>query len=197
MNKQSFLAALRKGLTALPQNEIEERVTFYSEMIDDRMEEGLSEQEAVRGIGNVEEIIAQITLDAKPAKGKVTSKRKMRAWEVLLLILGSPIWVSLLIALVAVFFSLCVAMWSVIISLWAVFGSVAGCSFGGVIAGLIIALGGNHSTGMALIGAGIVCAGLSIFLFYGCKAATKGTGLLSKKIVLALKGCFIKREIVQ
>lgn len=196
MNKQSFLAALRKGLTGLPQNEIAERVTFYSEMIDDRMEEGLSEQEAVCGIGNVEEIIAQITLDAKSAKGKMTSQRKMRVWEYILLILGSPIWVSLLIALFAVVFSLYVALWSVIISLWAVFGSVAGCSFGGVIAGLIIALGGNHSTGMVLIGAGAICAGLSVFLFYGCKAATKGVGLLSKKIVLGIKGCFPKKETV-
>ena len=121
----------------------------------------------------------------------------MSAWEVLLLILGSPIWVSLLIALVAVVFSLCVVMWSVIISLWAVFGSVAGCSFGGIIAGLIIALGGNHSTGMPLIGAGIVCAGLSVFLFYGCKAATKGTVLLAKKMALGIKNCFIRKEAAQ
>lgn len=196
MDKRSFLAALRKGLTGLPQNEIEERVTFYSEMIDDRMEEGLSEQEAVCGIGKVEEIIAQITMDTKSAKEKEAPRRKMKTWEVLLLILGSPIWVSLLIALVAVVFSVYVALWSVIISLWAVFGSVAACSLGGVFAGLVITLGGNHSAGMVLIGVGIVCAGLSVFLFYGCREATKGVGLLSKKIVLGIKGCFTKKETV-
>ena len=47
MGKQEFLAQLRKGLQGLPQEDIEERLTFYSEMIDDRMEEGLSEEEAV------------------------------------------------------------------------------------------------------------------------------------------------------
>ena len=39
MNKQEFLMRLREGLSGLPQNEIEERLTFYSEMIDDRIEE--------------------------------------------------------------------------------------------------------------------------------------------------------------
>lgn len=47
MNKQEFLVKLRKGLSGLPKEDIEERLTFYSEMIDDRMEEGLSEEEAV------------------------------------------------------------------------------------------------------------------------------------------------------
>ena len=45
MRKQEFLAQLRKALSGLPQDEIEERLTFYGEMIDDRMEEGLSEEE--------------------------------------------------------------------------------------------------------------------------------------------------------
>ena len=47
MNKVEFLEQLRRGLNGLPQEEIEERVTFYSEMIDDRIEEGFSEEEAV------------------------------------------------------------------------------------------------------------------------------------------------------
>lgn len=41
MSKQEFLAELRKALSGLPQGDIEDRLTFYSEMIDDRMEEGL------------------------------------------------------------------------------------------------------------------------------------------------------------
>ena len=37
MHKQEFLAQLRKGLSGLPQADIEERLTFYSEMLEDRM----------------------------------------------------------------------------------------------------------------------------------------------------------------
>ena len=57
MNKQEFVERLRKGLSGLPQDDIEERLTFYSEMIDDRMEEGLSEEEAVGEIGSVDDAV--------------------------------------------------------------------------------------------------------------------------------------------
>ena len=38
MTKQEFLARLREGLRGLPEADIEERLTFYGEMLDDRME---------------------------------------------------------------------------------------------------------------------------------------------------------------
>ena len=44
MRKQEFIAVLRKKLSALPRRDAEERIAFYSEMIDDRIEEGLLEE---------------------------------------------------------------------------------------------------------------------------------------------------------
>lgn len=197
MSKQEFLAQLRKGLYGLPQDDIEERLTFYSEMIEDRIEEGLSEEEAVSAVGPVDEIVAQVVADiplTKIAKEKIKPKRRLKAWEIVLLALGSPIWLSLGIAAAAVILSLYVSLWSVIISLWAVFGSLIGCSFGSMVAGLILTCSGNVLTGIAMISAGIVCAGLSIFMFYGCKAATKEILTLTKKIAVWVKNCFIKKE---
>ena len=52
MSKQEFLAQLRKSLSGLPQEDIEERLTFYSEMIEDHIEEGLPEEEAVSAVGS-------------------------------------------------------------------------------------------------------------------------------------------------
>ncbi len=185
MNKQEFLAKLRKGLSGLPQEDIKERLTFYSEMIDDRMEEGLSERDAVSGIGSVDFIISQIREE------KASPKKRRKVWELVLLILGSPIWLSLLIAAFAVVFSLYISLWSVIISLWAVFGSLIGGSFGGLAAGIVFACSGDVLPGIAVIGAGIVCSGLSVFMFYGCKAATKGVLVLTKKIAVWTK---LKKE---
>ena len=37
MNKREFLARLRKGLSGLPQDDIDEHLAFYSEMLEDRM----------------------------------------------------------------------------------------------------------------------------------------------------------------
>ena len=197
MNKQEFLVQLRKGLSGLPKDDIDERLTFYSEMIDDRMEDGIPEETAVCEIGAVDELVSQIIADiplTKLVKEKITPKKKLKAWEIVLLVLGSPIWLSLLIAAFAVIFSLYVVLWSVIISLWAAFASFVACGLAGIAAGVYFAAGGNGLTGIAMIGAGIVCAGLSVFMFFGCKAATKGILNLTKKLAIQIKNCFIKKE---
>ena len=47
MNKQKFLTELEKGLAKLPKDDLQEQLFFYSEMIDDRMEDGIPEEDAV------------------------------------------------------------------------------------------------------------------------------------------------------
>lgn len=200
MNKTEFTLALCEKLSFLPWEEVEERVTFYTEMIDDRMEEGLSEAEAVAAIGSVEEIAEQIIGEiplAKIVKEKMKPKRRLKDWEILLLVLGSPIWLTLLIAAAAVMLSVYVSLWSVIISLWAVFAALAGCSLGGVAAGAVLVCTDNVFPGIAMVGAGMVCAGLAVFMFCGCKAATKGILALTGKLALWIKSCFVKKEGAQ
>lgn len=199
MNKQEFLDLLCKGLSGLPKDDIEERMSFYGEIIDDRMEEGLSEEEAVSEIGEPREIVSQIIADTpltKLVKEKMKPRKKLKVWEIVLLALGSPIWLSLLIAAFGVILSLYVSIWSVIISLWSVFASFAAWGLTGVVAGIGIsfAADGGLITGVAIIGTGIICAGLSIFMFYLCKIATKGVLMLTKKFALWIKNCFVGKE---
>ncbi|MBE6575902.1 MAG: DUF1700 domain-containing protein [Ruminococcaceae bacterium] len=197
MNKQAFLGVLRKGLTFLHDDEVEERLSFYREMIDDRVEDGLTEEEAIREIGTPEEILARILVDMPPAKAekkKSAPKRRLHWWEILLLILGSPIWLSLLLAAFAVVLSLYAVLWSVIISLWAAEIALWGASFGVFVGGVGLAILGHMLPGLALLGAGMVCAGLSVFLFFGCFAAAKGTLLLTRKLAAGIKNFFEKGE---
>ena len=63
MTKLAFLTQLRKKLSGLPREEVEEQLTFYREMIEDRMEEGLPEAEAVAAVGSADEIAAQVMAD--------------------------------------------------------------------------------------------------------------------------------------
>lgn len=200
MNKQEFLAQLRKGLSGLPQEDMEERLTFYSEMIDDRMEEGLSESQAVDAIGSVDTVVAQIWADiplAKLVKENVKPNRAMKTWEILLLILGSPVWLSLLIAAFAIVFSVYVVLWSVIVSLWAIDVSFIACSFGGFVSAGIFAFTGNNTAGLAMLSAALLFTGISIFLFFGCKAATKGILLLTKQMAFGMKTLFARKEAAQ
>lgn len=197
MNKQEFLAQLRKGLSALPEEDIYERLTFYSEMIEDRMEEGSSEEDAVQALGSVDALVSQTVAEtplSKLVKEKIKPKRKLKAWEIVLLVLGAPVWLPLLLAALAVVFAVYVVLWSVVLVLWAVFLALAACGLAGVAAGIYFTVKGNVPTGLAVIGAGLVCAGIAVFWFFGCKAATKGIIALTKKCALALKNCFIKKE---
>ena len=196
MTKREFLDELKKGLLGIPEEDITRSIEFYSEMIDDRIEDGKTEEEAVAEIGTVKEVVSQILSEipiSKLIKEKVKKRRKLGAFEIVLLVLGSPIWISLLAAAFAVILAVYVVIWSVIVSLWAVFASLAACALGGVVAGVIFICTGNLFSGLAMIAASLVLAGLSIFSFFGCKAATKGTVILTKKIALGIKNCFIKK----
>jgi len=98
MTKEEFLAKLQNRLAGLPREDLEERLTFYSEMIDDRLEEGLTEEEAIAEIGSVQEVAAQILADTPLTKlmiERVKPKRSLKVWEILLLVLGAPLWIPL------------------------------------------------------------------------------------------------------
>lgn len=198
MRKQEFLEKLHMGLSGLPQEDISERLTFYSEMVDDRMEEGLSEEEAVAAVGSVEEIVAQAVNETplmKIAKERIRPRRRLGGLEILLLILGFPIWFSLAVAAISVVFSLYISLWAVIISLWAVFVSVAAASVGVIAGGTALCCFGSKLPGIAMIGTGISCVGLSIFAFFGCKAVTNGILFCTKKCALVIKNRFLKKEV--
>ena len=194
MNKKEFSQKLESRLDFLPEKDKNERIEFYLEAIDDRIEEGLTEEEAVAAAGSIDQIVSQIIEEtplSKLAKKKIKPKRRLGAWEIVLLILGSPIWISLLAAVFVVVIAIYAVLWAVIISLWAVFAALVGTATCGFLYGLGLLLVGNMATGVALIGAGAVCAGVSIFGFFGCKLATKGTLTLTKKIAVGIKICFV------
>lgn len=196
MNKNEFLGLLRRGLAGLPQKDIEERINFYSEIIDDRMEEGLPEEEAVSGIGSVEEIIFQIRGEVPSLRNETKPpKREGKALLIILLVLGFPLWFSLLITAFSAALSVYISLWAVIISLWAAFASVAVCSVSGLLMGGVFAFVGHVPTGVAMMGAAMVCAGVSILLFLGCLAVTRGTVWLTGKLAQGIKNCFAKKEV--
>ena len=197
MTKYEFIEALRQGLSGLPKRDIEEQISFYGEMIDDRIEEGACEEDAVEQLGNVNDLVLKILKEiplSRLVKEKVNNGRRLNALEIILLILGSPIWFSLLVAAFAVLFSLYVSLWAVLVSLWAVAFSFIASAFGGIFAAVVFLFGGNTLPAVATIGASVCLAGLSVLLFIACKFFSKGVLLLTKKAVLKLKAGLIKKE---
>ena len=197
MDKQAFLNALEAGLAGLPQADIDERLGFYAEMIDDRVEEGRTEAEAVAELGTVEDIVAQIVAETpltRIVRERMKPARRMRAWEIVLLVLGFPLWFPLLMAAFAVVLTVYIVIWAVIVTLWAVELSFAVGVFGGVAAGILSIVRGRLMPGAVLLCAAVVLAGLSIFLFFGCKAVTVGAAKLTKRIALWIKSLFMRKR---
>ena len=197
MNKQEFLEELREELIGLPQDEIEERLDFYSEMIEDRMEEGLSEEVAVAEIGIPAEIAAQIIEDIPLTRfvvEKVKPKRKLKVWEIVLLVLGSPIWVPLLLAAIVIALAIYLVGWALIAALWAVEAALAVSAVALAAVGFYSLFHANVPGGILAFGAGAACAGVAIFLFFGCREATRGILILTKKIIYSIKTRLMGKE---
>ena len=193
MTKQEFVSRLRQGLCDLPKSEIDERLTFYIEMIDDYIENGSSEEDAVAEIGSIDEIINQIRSEQAPQINKKREKR-FKTSTIVLLAVSSPLWASLLIAAIAVIFSVYVSVWACVVSLWACFAACAACAPAGVVLGFAYIFSGNMLTGVAALGLSAFSAGLAIFLFFGCKELTRLTILLGKKAFTLTRHFFSKKE---
>ena len=196
MNKQEFLFRLRQGLSGLPQSDIEERLSFFCEAIDDRMEDGMSEEEAIAALGSVDEIAQQILSDiplTKLVRAKIKPKRTIKAWEIVLLILGFPLWFPLLISIAAVIFSIYVTIWSIVITLYAVNLTFALCAVAALPLSVLLICVGKLQLGLLAMSTCLIMAGLTIGWFFLAKYATKGTLWLGKRILLGIKALFIRK----
>lgn len=182
MNKSEFILQLRNGLSGLPQDDVDERLNFYGEMIDDRIEDGLSEEDAV----------LEIPL-SKIVKKKITAKTKPSVLTVVLLIFGSPIWLSLAIVLFAIIFSIFVVLWSVAVVLWSVFVSFLLAAVGTLLYGIITCFLRGGVIAAVIFSSALIIGGLSVFMFYISKSVTKLMAFITRKTVLSVKKSIIKR----
>lgn len=197
MNKNEFLAALRAGLDGLPQGDIDNYGEYYAEMIDDRVEDGLTEQEAVADIGELDAILQQILGDAsltQLVRVRAKRARALTAWEIILLILGSPIWLPLGITAIAVAIMLYIVAWVLIVSLYAVDLSLAAvwlCLWVNI---FICIAAANSGAAVFSFGIGLACAGLAVLSFFGFNQITKSLVALSKKLMHKIKVSFILKS---
>lgn len=195
MSKQEFLKKISEGLSNLPEEDVNKFVDYYCEMIDDGMEDGLSEEEAVETLGSVDDIVASIMMDmpiSKLVKTRVKPSHTLRAWEIILIVLGFPIWGSLLCAGIAVVFSLYIALFSVIFALYAVGVAIVICAVAGIL-GMVLMLctGKGITIALFLLGFGLISVGIAILIFPLLNMMAKGIIYIGKKMILGIKYCII------
>ena len=59
MKKLEFIKELRSRLKGYPKDVVDNAVNYYSECIDDAVEDGRNEEEAVRALGSMDEIVRE------------------------------------------------------------------------------------------------------------------------------------------
>lgn len=207
MKKQEFLDELKKALWALSEDEQKSSLEYYAEMIDDRMEDGLSEEEAVAAIGTLDEIVEQIMSESPHAPVVVNKEEKqtvqpkqakekgrVQPWIIVLLILGAPLWISLVGGLGSGVLGIYVSLWAVVIALYATTFALAVCAIGLLIAAFSLLWIRRFGKGAVLVGGALVCAGLAILFFLLSNLAAKGLVALTKLIWNGVTGIFRRRE---
>lgn len=200
MTKKYFLAELGMRLKRLSAHERQGSLDYYAEMIDDRMEEGLSEKEAVAAIGTPEQIAKEILEEKRElldVRTDVPRSKSVSVWVIILLVLGSPVWLSLLVSAAAVVFSAYVTLFSLVISVIAVVIALGASAIGMTLISPLFFVTKGAVVGLSGLGIGLTLAGLTLFMNCAAKYAVKGSLLACKWGFLAMKGCFGRKEMAK
>ena len=180
MTRDEFLGRLGELLACLPADQVEETRQFYAEAIADRMEDGMSEEEAVAAMGTPGEV-AEATLDDLPAVPRAIARTRRRSTALLwvLTIVGSPVWVPLLAAFAAVAVTVYVCIWVLALCVWAIaaaLGAVGAASFTLAAAGVVI---GHAPYAIAMLGCGLAFVGAALLVGVGAWAVSRQIARLS------------------
>ncbi|WP_217952787.1 DUF1700 domain-containing protein [Adlercreutzia caecimuris] len=193
MNKQEYLAQLRAALACLPEGEIEESVAFYTEMIDDRVADGLTEEEATAQLDDPKAAARAIVADLPVVpRTVVRTKQRNRALYWTLVILGSPLWLTLLLAAGMLVLAGLLTIWCLILGLWLLAaGLLAGGPLGIGVCLWALAVG-QPAYGVFELGSGLLCFGLGLFCLHGAVAASKTLMQVSRQWIAKAKAPFVK-----
>ena len=196
MTKADFLQLLERALAQLPEEERRANLEYYSELLDDMLEEGMTEAEATAKLGSPSQIAQNILQEVPLGKLVSTRMKPKSGWTplaIVLAVVGSPVWVPLLLAGVAVVLALFVSIWALGFAAVAVVIALAVA----VVAAPIFAVRAAVMTlplGLMLLGAGLVLLGLCVLgglmAVELCKLLWQLTVWLAHKI----KGLFIRKE---
>ena len=174
MTKQEFLSELERALGKLPHAEVEQALAFYDEAISDRIEDGLSEAEALAGLGPVNEIAAQIAAETPPIPRAIArANTGSRTLNIVLLAVFSPIWIPVVLALATAALAVYVAIWAVIAALWAVDAVLVLMPFAGLAALASTLGGGMPLPGVFVFGLSLVSSGFGLVASFAVFWASK------------------------
>ena len=117
MNKLEFINTLGAQLHSMPPEEVRPLLDYYMEIVADRMEDGMTEEEAISSLGPIPELAERILAEQpEPVQSPAPPSKKKHHWSgsaIALAILLSPLWLALFCVLLGVE----IALWSTLAAL--------------------------------------------------------------------------------
>lgn len=110
MNKAYFLDSLEQNLRGLSRGERFKFISYYDEIIEDYIEDGYSEIDAVKKVGDPLIVAQNVLKEPREKKVKVLSKSG-KIFIGFLIILGFPLWGSLILTGILLVLSGYILIW--------------------------------------------------------------------------------------
>ena len=192
MTKKEFIKELRERLSGLPKDDLESRLSFYEESINDRMDDGKSEEEAIKELGTIDEIVNQVASETSLVtlvKEKAKPKRKLSGAEIALIAIGFPLWFPLVLTFLILCLVFCLVFW--IIGLIPLITCVSSLVVGVAEFFSYFAIIGEANS-LGVLGMALAGIGLALMLIPAVIYSVKGTIKLIKLIMTGIKKLFIR-----
>ena len=161
MTKIEYLKKLKHALRRLKAEERKKSLAYFSEVIDDRMEDGIPEPDAVAELESIEAAAERIIAEAE-AQGQM--RKSLSTWEIALIVVGFPLWFPVLLTVGIVVLTLYLLVWIIISALFLVSAALVVSGPAGVV-GMFIFLDSNVASAFAVLATGLAGTGLGIALF--------------------------------
>lgn len=164
MNRSEFLKEISKRLIDFDKEERDKIIEYYDELISDYCDEGYSEDEAIKKLGDIDHIIKNIKADIVIERSNKKNSNSFKNFIIILGICSSPVLIPIGVSFFITFLAIAFALFIVFLSLS--FGSVA--SLFGTIFSVIDLIASGDDIGFILIvlGIGLMSTGLLGLLAY-------------------------------
>lgn len=193
MNRAEFIEVLRKELVSLKKAERDKFINYYEEIINDYIENGLTEEEVIEKVGNPK-IIAKNILNEQGNVEFEAPSINSKIINIILLILGFPLWGSLLFAGLMLILSGLIIVWFVPFA-----SGVSAIAF--FAAGLLsivatpFMIADVLSVGIVQLGMGISSIGVSFLLAMATIYLSKKFSRFTKEICSRIFKLFNRRMV--
>lgn len=201
MNKQQFIIALSSRLAYLPREDVEKAVAFYIEAIDDRIEDGMSEYEAVAAMGGIDSVVhaieAEMPLSAIVRQRVKSSRERSErsgghsAWWIVLAVLGSPVWLTLVCLLGGLVVSVYAVVWALVAAVFAVLLALCASAVCMLVYAAARLFSAGLSAALLCLGMALLMAGAAAALLWPCVTLSKIMVKLPLRFWRWVKGLFI------